>query len=227
MNKLRVKNRYATIPNEVLNNSQLSLKAKGLFAFIQGKPDGWLFSTERIASQMKDGVDSVRGTLQELETHKYLIRTPKKNSGKFKGYDYVLLEKPSSENPTTEKPTSGNPHTLSKKESSKKDIVKKTTINSKTSFAGKEINQCIDLFKEINPSYERFFSNKTQRGAVERIFKKFGYKNFKKFIKASGEILGVEYAPQITTPLQLENKLALLFAYFKKEQNKTNRVIEI
>ena len=68
MSKLQIKNRYAVTPNELLNNKEISLKAKGLFAFLQSKPDNWSFSAEKIALQLKEGVKTVRTTLRELES---------------------------------------------------------------------------------------------------------------------------------------------------------------
>jgi len=129
MSKLQIKNRYAITPNELLNNKEISLKAKGLFGFLQSKPDNWSFSIERIAKQTKDGKDGIRTAILELEKSKYLQRKPRKNSnGEWDGYDYILADKPLTENPTTVKPTTENTHTLSKKDNSKKDIVKKNNI---------------------------------------------------------------------------------------------------
>ena len=122
MSKLTIKNRYATIPNHVLNDPKLSFKAKGLFGYLQSKPDEWKFSATRITSQTKDGLDAVRAGLKELENAGFLKRTATKNSkGQYDGYDYILLENPSSENPSSGSPSSENSVTLSNKDSSNKD----------------------------------------------------------------------------------------------------------
>jgi DNA-binding Lrp family transcriptional regulator len=95
------------------------------------------------------------------------------------------------------------------------------------SVAGKEINELISLFKEVNPTYERLFSNKTQRQAVERLVKKFGKEEVANLVKMLPKIIGNPYAPRITTPLQLEHKLADLLVYLKQEQNKKPKVAVI
>ena len=93
MAKLFIKKRYGVVPNEILNNPELSLKAKGLFAYLQSKPDGWKFSVERIAKQTKEGADAVRSAIRELEEKGYLRRIPvKEKNGRFAGYDYLLTE---------------------------------------------------------------------------------------------------------------------------------------
>lgn len=96
MAKLRVATKYATIPVDILNDQSISLKAKGLYAYIQSKPDGWAFSAERISSQTKEGRDSIRVALVELENAKLLQRVPvrEEKTNKIVEYDYVLYDRP-------------------------------------------------------------------------------------------------------------------------------------
>ena len=130
MPKLIVKNRYGVVPNEILNSKKLSLKAKGLFAYLQSKPDGWKFSITRMAQQLKEGKDAIREAIKELERWGLLRRKPiKDKNGKWAGFQYELheklAEKPSTENPTTVNPTTVIPDSISKKEYSKKEYSKK------------------------------------------------------------------------------------------------------
>lgn len=90
---------------------------------------------------------------------------------------------------------------------------------SNASVAGKEINNLIFLFKEVNPSYERLFSNKTQRAAMERLVKKWGREKIESVIKFLPQIFGKKFAPTITTPVQLENKMGDLISFIKKERS--------
>jgi hypothetical protein len=133
MSKLKIIHRFGQAPIEMLNNEKLSMKAKGIYTFIQSKPDDWNFSVERIASQCKDGIDSIRGGVQELENAGYLQRIKFKNDKGFWDIEYILhiapywlnpmLENPTSENPTTDNPTSDNPQTNSKLDNSKIDYI--------------------------------------------------------------------------------------------------------
>lgn len=96
MPKLRVDDdtRYGIASNDVLTDDRLSFKAKGIFAYLQSKPDDWDFSSERIADDAADERDSVRSGLQELEYFGYLTRTKtSKGRGKFE-VDYHLSWKP-------------------------------------------------------------------------------------------------------------------------------------
>lgn len=76
MSKLRKPEQgWAWIPNAILQNKSLSLKAKGLWAYLNSKPDGWIFSIDRIANETADGRDAVRSAIHELETAGLLART--------------------------------------------------------------------------------------------------------------------------------------------------------
>jgi DNA-binding transcriptional ArsR family regulator len=84
---------------------------------------------------------------------------------------------------------------------------------------GDLVNKIISLFRVVNPSYERIYANLTQRRAVERLLGKFGEGKLIQTVGLLTETNGKKYAPKITTPLQLEDKLGNLFAYLKSEQD--------
>jgi len=104
---------------------------------------------------------------------------------------------------------------------------KKEIVIVKQGFTGKDINDLIKLFKPINPTYERLFANKTQREALERLVKKFGKEKVENMIKSLPKIFGKPYAPRITTPYLLEQKLADLIAYIQQERSKPKKGIII
>lgn len=89
---------FTQVKNSVLNDKNLSLKAKGLFAYIYSKPDNWDFSTDRITEDSLDKVSSVRSAVKELEENEYLTRR-RLSTGRV---DYFIHfdKKPQCENPT-------------------------------------------------------------------------------------------------------------------------------
>jgi hypothetical protein len=135
MAKIIIKNRYGVVPNALLNNTELTFRAKGVYAYIQSKPDGWEFSAERISAQTKEGLTAVRMALKELEDIGYLSRVKHRSPKGYLTYEYQLfdvpvdksptLENPTLENPTLEIPTLENQTTYSKKEESNKEDSKK------------------------------------------------------------------------------------------------------
>lgn len=66
---------FTMVANEVLSRTDISLKAKGLYAYLFSKPDGWDFAGDRIAKEMKDGRKVVFSALKELETSGLLKRS--------------------------------------------------------------------------------------------------------------------------------------------------------
>lgn len=57
---------YTIVSNEVLASKELSLKAKGLYAYMISLPDDWDFSISGLQSCLKEGRDGIRATLEEL-----------------------------------------------------------------------------------------------------------------------------------------------------------------
>lgn len=65
---------FTQVKNDVLNDKTLSLRDKGLFAFLFSKPDGWDFSSDRISEESADGRRAVLESLKVLEKRGYLSR---------------------------------------------------------------------------------------------------------------------------------------------------------
>ena|SRR3990167_5923459 len=100
-------------------------------------------------------------------------------------------------------------------------------LHSEETSQGKEINNLINLFKPINPSYERLFKNKTQRSALERLVKAHGLEKITSTIEKLPELVNQKYAPRITTPLALEEKLGELIIFFNQHKPKLPSITKI
>ncbi len=62
------------VPNELINDNRLSLKARGLAAYVLAKPDDWRIDAAALARQFKEGRRSILSGLSELEDVGYLRR---------------------------------------------------------------------------------------------------------------------------------------------------------
>lgn len=78
--------------------------------------------------------------------------------------------------------------------------------------SAKEISVIIDSFKEVNPAYSKWFSNKTQRSACARLLTQHKLDKILKVITILPRTNKMPYMPKITTPLNLEDKWANLEA---------------
>lgn len=124
-------------PNEIIFNPDLSLKAKGLWLYMNAKPDGWYFAAERIAEECADGATSVRTALKELAEFG-LLTWKKKGDGRIiytlestsfpqkkhpDSENLNLGTDPDSENPKLGKPQIGESLTINNKEDNKERII--------------------------------------------------------------------------------------------------------
>ena len=147
MSVIRVKKdkNYTVMSNFHLRDMRLSNKTIGLMCKMLSLPEDWDYTVNGLAAICKDGKDSIRAQLKELETYGYLTRERVRNDkGQVAETIYTLTEKPMtgnpsqenqtvynerigandtfrSENPMTEKPTQGKPTQLSKEVPSKEN----------------------------------------------------------------------------------------------------------
>jgi hypothetical protein len=86
-----------------------------------------------------------------------------------------------------------------------------------------QINELIELFKEVNPMYKDFFKNKTERKAIDDLAKQLTYDKLKSTIEHLPNIIGQPYAPKPTKPTELKRDLGKLIAFYKQESGKVNK----
>lgn len=188
MAKLKINKNYGVVPNEILNSQEISFKAKGLFAYIQSKPDGWEFSSERISSQTNEGLTSVRSGLKELESAGFLIRRKFHNEYGYFEVEYILFDKTSEvENPMFGNPMSGNPTLENYINNSNKEISKKESVNKSNSK--KDLFLESDFFKEI---FERLWVSYGRKGSKKESLnqvKKLNEADLKSFCECEPHIL--------------------------------------
>lgn len=175
MSKLRINTRFGIIPNSLLNNSELTFKAKGLYWYLQSKPDNWDFSVERIKFDTKESRDAISSWLKELENSWYLERNKYQTEKWFWDIEYVLYENPKKENPILENPIKENPETIIKKEINKKEIIKKEIIIPKkqvfkdSSFEYKISKYFLDFhIKNQTPSIIYLLKNNSEENILNK-----------------------------------------------------------
>lgn len=97
--------------------------------------------------------------------------------------------------------------------------------NSISEQSSQEISRFIKLFETVNPSYEKFYGNKTQRAAASRLLKKYGFEKSAGMVKYLPIINADKYAKgKSITPLQLEDNLGLIVAHYNQQKNKKPKI---
>lgn len=98
---------------------------------------------------------------------------------------------------------------------------KENKNTSKTGvLQGIQWNELIDSFKDVNPMYTDFYSNKTERRALEDMAKSWGYDKLLHSIQELPKIIGQPFAPKITKPSELRRDIGKLIAFYNQEKNK-------
>lgn len=95
--------------------------------------------------------------------------------------------------------------------------------NNTSEAVAPQVSEVIKLFEDINPAVTKMYGNKTQRASCNRMLEKYGMDKIKQLVAVLPKTNSMKYAPTITTPLQLEDKMAQLVAFIQKEQS--NQII--
>lgn len=97
-------NNFSIVSNAIIRDTNLSLKARGLFILMLSLPERWEFSVRGLSKIAGEGLDAIRSGLHELEEQGYLSRQRKRNAeGKLGDMEYILYEEP--QKPKAEAPT--------------------------------------------------------------------------------------------------------------------------
>jgi hypothetical protein len=239
MEKLRPN--FTQIPNYFLDElmSELSDSELKVLLYIMRRTYGFQKKGDKISiSQLQkgitnsDGVQIDRGTglsnrsiinaVRSLE--KIGVILVKSENGRTKYFQMNTYEKSSQVEPMK------NFHTTYEKFS--REPMKNLHIQKKEkeSIQNKEatplpISQVISLFKDLNPAYKNWYGNKTQRKACEDLLEIWEFEKIEKLVlKVLPVTNSKKYAPVITTPIQLRDKLAQLKAFIEKEKLPTTKI---
>ena len=152
------KENFTSIHNKLINDSRISLKAKGIMLYMLSKPENWKYNPKEIAKNSKDGLDSVYSGIKELIEAGYISRT-RHSDGTV---DYFVFEdveendiidfskkenpnwenpnretpnreNPNRENPNRENPNRENPDVYKRKNTNKERIIVNTELKKETS----------------------------------------------------------------------------------------------
>lgn len=227
---------FTQVSNEVLKDTKLSFKAKGLYAYIYSKPEDWQFSFERIAKETADGEKAILSAIDELESAGLLKRLKQSD-----GRTIYWVTYPPSQFNNDEKPTPENRELAQKPGTEKaylpKSLVAKTgTISNKELNTNKEReviknsnsvelqgiqwNELIDAFKAVNPFYEEFYRNTTERKALQNLVEKLTFNKVLNLVLNLQEINSRDFYPKSTKPTELKRNLGKLAALFSSEKKK-------
>lgn len=105
---------FMIMQRDPLQRADLTMKAKGLLAYLMTLPQDWVIYRTELVAHFKDGKDGVFSALNELIEAGYIVREQQRGAhGKFSKVNYIasdtLLNSPQTEKPSTGKPSTENP----------------------------------------------------------------------------------------------------------------------
>jgi hypothetical protein len=161
--KSKLTEKFTTIPNSVLNNPNLSWKAKGILCKLLSNKSDWAVYKSQLQQFSTDGRDSTTAGFNELIDKGYIVAIRRHNDkGQFAGYDYVvydepIAEQPITDNPLTVKPSLINTNLINTKEINTNiyNILSKSELQSKLC---RELNLTTKQLKEhISTNFSQYY----------------------------------------------------------------------
>jgi hypothetical protein len=92
--RVKIQKDFTVLYNGVLENPNLSFKAKGLWAYCMSRPDDWEFHVSHLATISKEGEDAIYSALKELIREGLVERTQTHEGGRFGSVDYIIYPYP-------------------------------------------------------------------------------------------------------------------------------------
>ena len=100
---------FSIIPSSIFRHKDISVGATGLYCYLFSHKTDQQITIEFICGHFKEGKDAIRSKINELISTGYLERQRVTESGKFKGYNYILKANHKGKIQSRQKPMSDNP----------------------------------------------------------------------------------------------------------------------
>lgn len=189
--------KYAQISNDLLNDPELSLRAKGLLCYLISKPVTWNVNVNHLYKVCKEGKDAIYSTINELVEAGYIVRVRTKDSqGRHLGVDYHVYENPQREKPDVEFPSLEKPD-----HSNTEALVNKELSNGSASQTSAKPSE----EKKEDKSPERIMYEK--KVVFLKLIIDFAAENPRKYPK----LMYVEFAKFWLEPTMLKKKVKLRY----------------
>ena len=173
---------FTVIDNVFLQRKDMTLKAKGLLAFMLSLPADWDYSIKGLTKILREGLDGIRATINELENLGYMTRGQDEWVVREIALENPTLENPALENPTLENPTLENPTQINKQNKQRTKKEQRTNVESEVDFE-KEFQELWSLYPKKRAMQECFMSYAYHRKDTTFEEIKHGLLNYLEHIK--------------------------------------------
>ena len=151
INKSKLKDKFATVPNSIIQNFSLSLDARGMLIYLLSLPSTWRLNITDLCKKNNIGKDKCYKIIKQLIDFKYIIRKQsRQKSGKIINYDYFIFDTPQMQEIQLlpEKPYPENPYTENQDTYKRNNNIKTHNINM-SKKKPKLMNEYTEDFEEF------------------------------------------------------------------------------
>lgn len=144
-------NHITILDQELVRDSRLSWKARGIFAYLWSQSESWDFNEIEVTKHSTDGRDALRSGLKELEDAGYLDRKRERDrKGKVGSSKWILHEKPMLENRTQDNPMqdNGTQRSHQYKITSKEDHIKRSNSQAQPDDTSQIRKEVVDYLNQ-------------------------------------------------------------------------------
>ena len=180
MEKIVVKKEtnYTVISNVFLRDERMSLKCKGLLAYLLSLPNDWKLYVSELKDRHKDSITAIYSALKELEELGYLKRERVRKMGRIQGIEYLISETPNLENLNVENQPLLNTNTNKVNTLESNYIIDWKNIADEIGF--NDIDSFIDYWTEKSPRGRKMRFEKQKTFDVRRRMQRWMKNNFNK-----------------------------------------------
>ena len=83
-------NKFTTIPNSLIQNTDLTLEARGLLIFLLSKPSDWKVNVKNLSQDNDIGRDKCYKIINALIDSGYIVRNEEKVKGRYNYTEYFV-----------------------------------------------------------------------------------------------------------------------------------------
>ena len=221
------KENFTSIHNKLINDSKISLKAKGIMLYMLSKPENWKYNPKEIAKNSKDGLDSVYSGIKELMESGYISRI-RHSDGTVDYFvfedaeendiiDFSKKENPNRENPNRENPNRENPDVYKRKNTNNKRII----VIKEYIYKGEKFLEIYSDFKNMRKNIKKPMTERAEKILLTKLKKLTGENNEELAIKILEQSILNNW--QDIYPLKEENNANGSNGYKKSYQSKNDK----
>lgn len=172
---------FSIFDNNLLRDSEISFKARGLLTYMLSMPDNWKFYVSELATHSKkEGESAIRSAIEELEKAGYMKRVRQRGEkGRFSSVDWYVYDEPKfsphSDFPHVDKPHVEEPQVDNRpllRTNSTKNLKKEESIDADAASVRSDLNDLdiqLECHRQMQPVIQNFERNFGQITETERM----------------------------------------------------------